>query len=67
MIIFLVIWNIIISFIAVTALLGSYMNTQEIDAIKSWYPFCEIMKLHIPDKDDFELEDEDVHIETDRE
>lgn len=56
MIIFLVIWNIIISFIAVTALLGSYMNTQDIDGIKSWYPFCEILKIKIPEADDFEID-----------
>lgn len=56
MIIFLVIWNIIISFIAVTAFLGSFMNTEEIDAIKSWYPFCEILKIKIPEEDDFEID-----------
>ena len=55
MIIFLVIWNIIISFIAITALFGSYVNTEEIDAIKSWYPFCELLKIKIPEKDDFEV------------
>lgn len=29
---------------------------EEIEAIKSWYPFCEIMKIKIPEKDDFEWE-----------
>ena len=28
--------------------------TEEIEAIKSWYPFCEILKIKIPEKDDFE-------------
>ena len=27
---------------------------DEIEAIKSWYPFCEILKIKIPEKDDFE-------------
>lgn len=27
---------------------------EEIEAIKSWYPFCEILKIKIPEKDDFE-------------
>ena len=31
---------------------------EEIEAIKSWYPFCEILKFKIPEKDDFEWDDE---------
>lgn len=27
---------------------------EKIEAIKSWYPFCEILKIKIPEKDDFE-------------
>lgn len=27
--------------------------TDEIESIKSWYPFCEMLKLKIPEKDDF--------------
>ena len=27
---------------------------KEIEAIKSWYPFCEILKIKIPEKNDFE-------------
>lgn len=30
---------------------------EEIEAIKSWYPFCEILKFKIPEKDDFELDE----------
>ena len=60
MIIFLVVWNIIISFIAVTAFCGSFVNTKEIDGIKSWYPFCEILKIKIPEADDFEIDKDKV-------
>lgn len=37
---------------------GAYIRSleKEIEAIKSWYPFCEILKIKIPEKDDFELE-----------
>lgn len=52
MIIFLFVWNLIISFIAITALLGAYNNYKEIEAIKSWYPFCEILKMKINREDD---------------
>ncbi|MBQ1570064.1 MAG: hypothetical protein IIZ78_02975 [Clostridiales bacterium] len=31
---------------------------DEIEAIKSWYPFCEILKIKIPEKDDFERREE---------
>ena len=51
MIVFLFIWDIVISFLAVTALLGSYLNYKEIESIKSWYPFCEIMKMKIGEKE----------------
>ena len=30
------------------------MLEEEIKAIKSWYPFCEIMKLKIPESEDKE-------------
>ena len=35
-------------FLALTALIASFRNDQEIEAIKSWYPFCEIVKIRIP-------------------
>lgn len=35
-------------FLALTALIASFRNDKEIEAIKSWYPFCEIMKIRIP-------------------
>jgi hypothetical protein len=47
-IIAMIIWNIINTFFGFTALLASYRNDTEIEAIKSWYPFCEIMKIRIP-------------------
>ena len=32
---------------------GVYIRSleKEIEAIKSWYPFCEIMKMRIPQND----------------
>lgn len=45
-------------FLALTALIASFINDKEIEAIKSWYPFCQIFKIKIPEKDDFEWEDE---------
>ena len=44
-------------FLALTALIASFINDKEIEAIKSWYPFCQILKIKIPEKDDFEWED----------
>lgn len=44
----LMFWNLILSFLVLTALLASKKNDDEIEAIKSWYPFCEIMKMQIP-------------------
>lgn len=44
----LMFWNLILSFLVITALLASKKNDDEIEAIKSWYPFCEIMKIRIP-------------------
>lgn len=44
----LIFWNLILSFFVLTALLASKKNDDEIEAIKSWYPFCEIMKMRIP-------------------
>ena len=50
----LVFWNLILSFLVLTALLASKKNDDEIEAIKSWYPFCDIFKTRIPKKHDFE-------------
>ena len=41
-------WNLILSFLVLTALLASKKNDDEIEVIKSWYPFCEIFKTKIP-------------------
>lgn len=56
LIIVLVVWGAINTFLSVTAILGGFNNYKEIEAIKSWYPFCEILKIKIPEKDDFESE-----------
>lgn len=41
----LFVWNLILSFFIVTAILGSFYNYKETEAIKSWYPFCELVKM----------------------
>ena len=48
---FAIAWALLISFLTLTAILASYNNYKEIEAIKSWYPFCEIMKIKIPKND----------------
>lgn len=47
MIIFLIIWSLINSLIAIAAFRGAYINYKKIEVIKSWYPFCEILKMKI--------------------
>lgn len=59
MIVILVIWNLILSGLILTVIAASYNNADEIERIKSWYPFCEILKIKIPEKDDFEWEKEE--------
>lgn len=59
LIIVLVVWSAINTFLSITAILGGFNNHKEIEAIKSWYPFCEILKIKIPEKDDFESEVEE--------
>ena len=49
-------WNLILSFLVLTALLASKKNDDEIEAIKSWYPFCEIMKMQIPKSEGGDVE-----------
>lgn len=48
------IWCVILTIGFLTQ--GVYIRIleKEIEAIKSWYPFCEILKIKIPEKDDFE-------------
>lgn len=56
LIVILIVWNIVNSFLSVTAILAVFNNHKDIEAIKSWYPFCEIMKMRIPkDKGSEEL------------
>lgn len=47
-------WLLILTIIAIAQgkIIADLMD--EIDAIKSWYPFCEILKIKIPEKDGFE-------------
>lgn len=52
----IVVWSAVNTFLSITAILGGFNNYKEIEAIKSWYPFCEILKIKIPEKDDFEWE-----------
>ena len=52
----IVFWNLILSFLVLTALLASKKNDDEIEAIKSWYPFCEIMKMQIPKSEGGDVE-----------
>ena len=44
----LTMWNVVLTFLACTAILVGKKNDDDIEAIKSWYPFCEIMKMRIP-------------------
>lgn len=53
--IILFMWNIINSFLSITAIFALFNNHKEIEAIKSWYPFCEILKIKIPEKEDFDI------------
>lgn len=63
----LTMWNIVNSFLSVTAILAVFSNHKDIEAVKSWYPFCEILKAKIP-KEDFKrtiliegMEDGGIH------
>lgn len=51
----LTMWNIVNSFLSVTAILAVFSNHKDIEAIKSWYPLCEILKIKIPEKEDFDI------------
>lgn len=55
LIITLIIWTLFNTFLSITAILCLYNNHKEIEVIKSWYPFCEILKIKIPEKDDFDF------------
>ena len=44
----LVVWSAINTFLSITAILGGFNNHKDIEAIKSWYPLCEFMKMRIP-------------------
>jgi hypothetical protein len=48
LVIVLVVWSAANTFLSITAILGGFNNHKDIEAIKSWYPFCEIMKMRIP-------------------
>lgn len=44
----LIIWNLVLTYFVWTTTVICMKNYDEIEAIKSWYPFCEIMKIRIP-------------------
>lgn len=44
-----IMWALLVSFIALTAILASYKNDKELEAIKSWCPYC---KIRIPTDED---------------
>ena len=50
MIIVLIVWSAINTFLSITAILGGFNNHKDIEAIKSWYPFCEILKIKLKEK-----------------
>ena len=50
----LVVWSAINTFLSITAILGGFNNHKEIEAIKSWYPLCEFIKMRIPKEERIE-------------
>lgn len=55
----LVVWSAVNTFLSITAILGGFNNHKDIEVIKSWYPFCDIFKIKIPKKKDFERREPD--------
>ena len=47
----LILWALFVTFIAMTALLGSFRNWKELEAIRSWCPIC---KMKIPEEEKHE-------------
>ena len=45
----LIIWNVILTMLYLHFILCIGKLAKEIEAIKSWYPFCEISKIKIRD------------------
>lgn len=56
----LIVWNsiltVIVVFLFIFMILILAKIIDEIEAIKSWYPFCELMKIKI-DKGEFNVKD----------
>lgn len=56
----LMVWNsiltVIVVFLFIFMILILAKIIDEIEAIKSWYPFCELMKIKI-DKGEFNVKD----------
>lgn len=54
--------NIVEILLAIWVILFSWrikLLEDEIERIKSWHPFCELLKIKIPEKDDFEFNDKE--------
>lgn len=56
----LIIWNSLLTVILVSSIIITILIlgkiVEEIEAIKSWYPFCELVKIKV-DKEEFEKEE----------
>lgn len=52
----MILWNILLTILVLAQGVIIRELLDEIEAIKSWYPFCEIMKMRIPDDKDGDTE-----------
>ena len=60
----LIIWNVILTMLCLHFILCIGKLTHEIEAIKSWYPFCELVKIKI-DKGELKVRDDEYNFERD--
>lgn len=44
----MILWNILLTILVLIQGVVIRDLIDEVEAIKSWYPFCEIMKMKIP-------------------
>ena len=51
----MVYWLIALSVLVVCQGIQIQYLKDDVEGIKSWYPFCEILKIKIPEKDDFDF------------
>lgn len=65
----MIIWNSILTIILVSWIIFMILIlakiVEEIEAIKSWYPFCELVKIKI-DKGELKGRDDDNTIKADK-